>query len=159
MSIDVYTDGGCSGNPGPGGWAYVILERDHRKTVSGGKDYTTNNRMELTAVLEALKGISSHERGKLEKIRIFTDSQYVQKGMTVWIIGWLRNGWKTSSKKPVKNRDLWMDLHAIAATLNLEWHWLKGHAGHELNELCDARVQEEIANICRIIETQHRKNA
>ena len=145
----MYTDGGCSGNPGPGGWAYIIVERGSRKTVSGREDYTTNNRMELTAVLEALKDISSREMWKPGKIHIFTDSQYVQKGMTLWITSWLRNGWKTSSKKPVKNKDLWMDLHAIAETLDLEWHWLKGHAGDEMNELCDARVQEEIANTRR----------
>ncbi len=145
----IYTDGGCHGNPGPGGWAYVILAGDD----SGGSDavqqdsgfdrQTTNNRMELTAVIQALEWIDQHEPAA--KLRLVTDSQYVKNGITVWIHSWLRNGWQTSAKKPVKNRDLWQRLHAVAGKVSVEWAWTRGHSGDTWNEVCDSMVQQAIA--------------
>jgi len=144
MNIDIYTDGGCSGNPGPGGWAYVILLSPDKKTVSGGEPETTNNRMELQAVLQSLKDVQSHDSWKNASITLYTDSQYVKRGITEWIHTWVKNGWKTSGKKPVKNQDLWKEILSVSSALKIEWKWVKGHAGDDYNELCDAMVQEEI---------------
>lgn len=144
MSIVVYTDGGCAGNPGPGGWANVIVVNGEQRTSSGGERDTTNNRMELTAVIAALEEIDSDASLRSQAIEIHTDSQYVQKGITVWIESWLKRGWITASKTPVKNRELWQRLKAVADRLQVSWKWVKGHAGIELNELCDQLVQEEI---------------
>ena len=156
MSIlTVYTDGGCSGNPGPGGWGYVIVEGpcdhsgagtdpscEHRR--SGGERNTTNNRMELTAVIEALRDIADSSRWQQLPVTVYTDSQYVQKGITQWIAGWKRNGWRTASKAPVKNQDLWMLLDKTVSTLAVQWMWVKGHAGIYYNEVCDQLTQQEI---------------
>ncbi|AFG36682.1 ribonuclease HI [Spirochaeta africana] len=141
-NYNIYTDGGCHGNPGPGGWAYVI-EFDGEHTENSGSDgATTNNRMELSAVIEALTWVQ--HRGDYREIHVTTDSQYVKNGITTWIHTWVRNGWKTSKKEPVKNRDLWMQLYELNQLLPVDWHWTKGHAGHTYNERCDALVQEAI---------------
>jgi len=144
MEIEIYTDGGCSGNPGPGGWAYVILADGSQKKGSGFDGATTNNRMELTAVLKALEDIAGNEKWSGEKVTLRTDSQYVKRGITEWIKNWERNGWKTAAKKPVKNQDLWKSLKRISDTISVSWEWLKGHAGDPMNELCDSMVQKEM---------------
>ncbi len=142
--IKIFTDGGCSGNPGPGGWAYVILADGGQKEVSGGDADTTNNRMELTAVISALRDIYSMKLWKNRRIQLYTDSQYVKNGITQWINNWIRNGWKTAAKKPVKNQDLWQDLQKESERLEVQWNWVKGHAGNTYNELCDSMVQKEM---------------
>lgn len=144
MTIDLYTDGGCSGNPGPGGWAYVAIISGEEKKASGFEPATTNNRMELTAVINGLKDIMGYSAWNDASIRVHTDSQYVQKGMTEWIHGWMRNNWRTRSKQPVKNRDLWVSLVELASRRDVEWEWVRGHVGDRYNEMCDAMVQEEI---------------
>ena len=138
----IYTDGGCTGNPGPGGWAAVLLKNEEEIRLSGGDTSTTNNKMELTAVIRALEFILTQnwERGPIE---IHTDSQYVQKGITQWIEGWIRKGWVTAAKKPVKNKELWQVLKGLDDELHPSWHWVKGHAGNEYNELCDQLVAKE----------------
>jgi len=140
----IYTDGGCSGNPGPGGWAFVITDGDLRRERSGGVPDTTNNRMELTAVIEALRTARDDFDAEKRRILLHTDSQYVKKGITEWIRNWEKNGWMTASKKPVKNREYWRDLKQISDTLMIEWNWVKGHAGNELNERCDRMVRQEM---------------
>ena len=143
--IRIYTDGGCSGNPGPGGWAYLII-KDGTVLIeeSGGEDETTNNRMELLAVISALETVKTlPESGG--QLTLYTDSQYVQKGISEWIQTWKRNSWRTSGKKPVKNRDLWEKLDLLSAELKIFWAWVKGHAGNEYNERCDALVKNAIA--------------
>ena len=144
QEIKIFTDGGCSGNPGPGGWAYVMIIDGTDKPVSGGNPDTTNNRMELTAVISALKDALSWPAWKERPLEVYTDSQYVKNGITQWIQGWMRNGWKTAAKKPVKNQDLWRELHGLTENLKVEWHWVKGHAGNEYNERCDAMVRQEM---------------
>ncbi len=140
--IVIYTDGGCTGNPGPGGWAYVLLDGDDILSRSGGEPATTNNRMELTAVREALEEVR-RRFGEGTEVEIHTDSQYVQKGMKEWMASWIRRSWKTAAGKPVKNRALWQDLRDKAEGLRVNWHWVKGHAGHEYNEMCDRLVARE----------------
>ncbi len=130
--IEIWTDGACSGNPGPGGWGAVLLWGDHRKELYGGKSETTNNRMELMAAIEALNALK-----KPSKVRLHTDSVYVKDGLTKWIHGWKRNGWKTASKKPVKNKDLWQELDEACKRHDIEWRWVKGHDGDEGNERAD----------------------
>ncbi len=147
MEIHAYSDGGCSGNPGPGGWAYVLVIDGEKKTGSGGELATTNNRMELRAVISALEDIQSHDLWRAADIFFHTDSQYVKKGITEWITAWERNGWQTSAKKPVKNQDLWKELRAVSSGMSIEWRWVKGHAGDPLNELCDSMVQVEIGRL------------
>lgn len=132
--IDIYTDGACSGNPGPGGWGALLESGPHKKEIWGGEPRTTNNRMELLAVIRALEQIK-HETAT---IRVHTDSQYVQKGISEWIRGWKARGWVTAGKTPVKNGDLWRALDDIAARHAVEWFWVKGHAGHAGNERADA---------------------
>ena len=147
-AITIYTDGGCSGNPGPGGWAFVILDGDRRRERSGGDPATTNNRMELTAVIEALQTLRTEglaSNGRL--VKIYTDSQYVKNGIGSWIHNWERNGWITSAKKPVKNVEYWKRLKGLTDSFNLEWHWVRGHAGDELNERCDKMVQDEMKRL------------
>jgi ribonuclease HI len=129
--ITIHTDGGCHGNPGPGGWAAVLSYGDHRREVSGGTPATTNNRMEIQAALEALKALKEPCT-----VTIYTDSSYLRSGVTSWVSGWKRNGWKTKTKQPVKNEDLWRELDAVAAKHKITWEWLKGHAGHSENERC-----------------------
>ena len=141
--IQVWTDGGCLGNPGPGGWAFVAAVPGGTVERTGFDRQTTNNRMELTAVREALKEIAARSPGV--PITVSTDSQYVQKGITEWIHAWARNGWKTSAKKPVKNSDLWHELWDLSRDRSIRWVWVMGHAGNELNERCDQLVQRAIA--------------
>lgn len=143
--IVVFTDGGCHGNPGPGGWACVIIADGEARQLSGGEKLTTNNKMELTAAISALSAIYNTERLRNLPIELNIDSQYVKNGITGWIFGWKKNGWKTAAKKPVLNRELWEKLDALNSALNVEWKWVKGHAGVEYNEVCDQLCQEEIA--------------
>jgi ribonuclease HI len=148
-AIIIHTDGGCSGNPGPGGWAFVMrLEagragREQVITGSGGEANTTNNRMELRAVISALEEAERSMPGA--PVVVNTDSQYVKNGITTWIANWKRNGWRTADKKPVKNQELWEELDAVASRVGPRFRWVKGHAGVEDNEKCDAMVQVEIA--------------
>ena len=137
--VVIYTDGACSGNPGPGGWGAVLLWGDKRKELKGGEPGTTNNRMELMAAIRALEALN-----RACKIELHTDSQYVQKGIHEWIHGWKRRGWKTADNKPVKNDDLWKRLDAARLRHEVEWRWVKGHAGHELNERADALANRGI---------------
>jgi ribonuclease HI len=143
--LRIYTDGGCSGNPGPGAWAYILLREQDRLTASGAAPATTNNRMELTAVIAALEEIARHADWAGSPLEIFTDSEYVQKGITRWIRAWEANGWRTSGKQPVKNQDLWKRLRLLEAGHRIQWRWLAGHAGHPLNEECDRLVRQAIA--------------
>ena len=141
--IVIYTDGGCSGNPGPGGWAFVVNgDRNIVEYRSGGEKETTNNKMELTAVINALKYAKSI--GEID-VTILTDSQYVKNGITEWIISWKRNGWRTSGKSPVKNMEYWIELDALNGEMNVSWQWVKGHAGIPGNEECDRLVRMETA--------------
>jgi ribonuclease HI len=138
--VIAHTDGACSGNPGPGGWG-VILEWDgHVKELCGGEELTTNNRMELMAAIMALESLK-----RSCEIEVHTDSQYLRDGVTGWIHGWKRNGWKTAAKKPVKNVELWQRLDAAAAQHTVSWHWVKGHAGHDLNERADELARQGMA--------------
>jgi ribonuclease HI len=130
--IEMFTDGACKGNPGPGGWGVVLKSGEHVKELHGGEPATTNNRMELTAVIKGLTALT-----RRCKVKLWTDSQYVQKGITVWIVDWKRRGWRTADKKPVKNIDLWQQLDALAVQHDVEWLWVKGHAGHPGNERAD----------------------
>ena len=140
--VDIFTDGGCSGNPGPGGWAYVIIsEGDLLSYSSGGEAQTTNNKMELTAVIRAIEDSSVMGAGEMN---ISTDSQYVKNGITTWILNWKQTGWQTASKDPVKNKDLWEKLDELNASNKIRWTWVKGHAGIKYNEMCDSLVRKEM---------------
>ena len=130
--IEIYTDGACLGNPGRGGWGAILLYKNHKKEISGNMPHTTNNQMELKAVIEALKHIK-----KSLKIIIYTDSQYVKNGITSWILSWKRNGWKTAGKKLVKNYELWQELDLLAKSHQIDWRWVKAHNGNKYNELVD----------------------
>jgi ribonuclease HI len=145
--IRIYTDGGCSGNPGPGAWAYVILQGGARLSGSEAAPDTTNNRMELTAVIAALEQVARRREWAGASMEIYTDSEYVQKGITRWIQAWEANGWRTSGKKPVKNQDLWKRLRQLSSGRSVQWHWLAGHSGHPLNEECDRLVRKAIAGL------------
>ena len=147
-NLKIYTDGGCSGNPGPGGWAFVIAGEDGVSVKAekyGGEEDTTNNRMELTAVIKALEYAA--QSGSFGQITVFTDSQYVQKGMTGWLAKWKANMWRTSAKAPVKNTDLWQRLDSLAAGFSIEWVWVRGHAGNTLNEAVDQLTQKAIKSV------------
>ncbi|WP_394169410.1 ribonuclease HI [Saccharospirillum alexandrii] len=133
QAVVLYTDGACRGNPGPGGWGVLMQYGQKRKELYGGEDQTTNNRMELMAAIAGLEALK-----RTCQVDIYTDSQYVRKGITEWIHGWKKNGWKTSAKKDVKNRDLWQRLDDSIARHRVNWHWVKGHAGHPGNERADA---------------------
>ncbi len=135
--VIIYSDGACSGNPGPGGWGAVLMSGTHRKELSGGEAGTTNNRMELMAAIAALEALK-----RPSKVELHTDSQYVKNGITQWIHGWKRNGWKTADKKPVKNAELWQQLETATKRHEITWHWVKGHAGHEHNERADELARE-----------------
>jgi ribonuclease HI len=141
-SIDIYTDGACKGNPGPGGWGALLRLGAHEKELWGGEAETTNNRMELMAVIGALSALKRPARA-----RVYTDSKYVQQGISAWIHGWKKNGWKTASRAPVKNADLWQQLDQLAARHQLEWIWVKGHAGHPDNERADALANRGITEL------------
>jgi ribonuclease HI len=130
--VTIYTDGACSGNPGPGGWGAVLMTQDKQKDISGGEANTTNNRMELMAAIQALNALKEPC-----EVAIYTDSQYVRLGITEWIKGWQKNGWKNSQKKPVKNADLWQELLKAQAPHTVEWHWVRGHTGDIYNERAD----------------------
>jgi ribonuclease HI len=137
--VEVFSDGACSGNPGPGGWGAILRYREVEKELSGYAPDTTNNRMEMTAVLEALQTLKESCR-----LTIYTDSRYLRDGITKWIVGWKRNGWKTASKEPVKNRDLWEALDVATQNHMVEWIWVKGHNDHPENERCDALARAAI---------------
>ena len=140
--VTIFTDGACSGNPGPGGWGAILKFGDVVKELKGGEAHTTNNRMELMAAISALEALK-----KSCVVDITTDSQYVRQGITGWIHGWKKNGRRTADKKPVKNAELWQRLDAALGAHQIQWHWVKGHAGHEMNERADALVGEAIAEI------------
>lgn len=141
----IFTDGGCLGNPGPGGWAFVLVDGDKvLYSSSGNEKDTTNNRMELTAVTRALEYCLS---AGISEVAINTDSQYVKNGISTWIRNWKRNGWRTASKDPVKNREYWERLDELNGSLKVEWKWVKGHAGIDHNELCDQLVKSEMAKL------------
>jgi len=141
-NVVIYTDGACSGNPGPGGWGAVLLSGPHRKEICGGELATTNNRMELMAAIQALELLK-----KPSKVEVHTDSKYVQQGIGEWIHGWKKRGWLTADKKPVKNADLWRRLDEARLRHEVQWRWVKGHAGHELNELADALARRGIKEV------------
>ena len=132
-AVEIYTDGACRGNPGPGGWGALIRSGSREKELSGGEALTTNNRMELLAAIEALRALN-----KPCRVKLYTDSIYVRDGITKWIHGWLRNGWRTSDRKPVKNAELWQQLLAAVEPHRIDWHWVKGHSGHPENDRVDA---------------------
>mgnify|MGYP001477226332 CR=1 FL=1 len=138
--VVIYSDGACSGNPGPGGWGAVLMSGSHRKEISGGEANTTNNRMELLAAISALEALK-----RASRVEIWTDSAYVKNGITQWIHGWKRNGWRTADRKDVKNAELWQRLDALRAKHEVTWHWLKGHAGHPENECADALARAGMA--------------
>lgn len=135
--VQIFSDGACRGNPGPGGWGVLLRYGDVEKTLHGGEKNTTNNRMELQAAIEGLRALTQSC-----EVDLTTDSQYVRKGITEWIHGWKKNGWRTSAKKPVKNGDLWKTLDELVQKHNVQWHWVKGHSGHRENEIAD-----ELANL------------
>ncbi|MBV8107748.1 MAG: ribonuclease HI [Hyphomicrobiales bacterium] len=135
--VSIWTDGACSGNPGPGGWGAVLRYGSHEKELKGGEALTTNNRMELTAAIEALESLK-----RACAVSLHTDSQYLRGGVTAWLTGWKRNGWRTAGRKPVKNEDLWRRLDAAAGRHHVEWIWVKGHAGDEHNERADRLARE-----------------
>ena len=139
MEIKIYTDGACIGNPGPGGWAAIILKENEKKELFGGEKLTTNNRMELTAAIKALEYCNNQDQKQqsLKNLKIFTDSTYVKEGITVWINNWEKNNWKTSSKKNVKNIDLWKRLKELTQSTQVEWIWIKGHSKDAMNDLAD----------------------
>ena len=144
MQIKIYTDGACVGNPGPGGWAAIILIENEKKELFGGEKLTTNNRMELTAAIKSLEYYDSQE-GKqlsLKEIKIYTDSIYLKEGITSWVNNWERNNWKTSDKKNVKNVDLWKKLQDLVKSKQIEWCWIKGHSGNAMNDLADKLAKE-----------------
>jgi ribonuclease HI len=137
--VEIYTDGACRGNPGPGGWAALLLAGGHEREISGAEAQTTNNRMELTAVIRALEALKRPVEGA-----IYTDSQYVRQGVLEWMPNWKARGWKTADKKPVKNQDLWQALDVLVARHRLDWHWVKGHSGNVGNERVDALANRAI---------------
>ena len=140
--IEIYTDGACSGNPGPGGWGVLILDGGDERRMMGGDTSTTNNRMELMAAIEALKAYPDGTA-----LTLHTDSQYVKNGVTSWVHSWKKNGWKTASKKPVKNQDLWVELDGLSSARNVTWKWVKGHAGHDGNEEADRLAREGLQSV------------
>jgi ribonuclease HI len=140
--VEIYTDGACSGNPGPGGWGAILRYGTTEKELSGGETPTTNNRMEMMAAIVALESLK-----RPSEVALYTDSQYVKKGVTEWMHGWKKNGWRTSDKKPVKNSDLWQRLDHAAKPHTISWHWVKGHSGHPENERCDALARGAIADL------------
>ncbi|WP_018954181.1 ribonuclease HI [Thioalkalivibrio sulfidiphilus] len=137
--VEIFTDGACRGNPGPGGWGAVLRYKGRERTLKGAEAETTNNRMELTAAIMALETLT-----RPCAVDLTTDSQYVKQGLTQWIHGWKRKGWRTADGKPVKNQDLWMRLDAAAARHDVAWHWVRGHTGHPENELADQLANEAI---------------
>ena len=137
--ITIYTDGACSNNPGPGGWGGIILYENHRKEISGFEENTTNNVMELKAVIESLKVLNENCN-----VNLYTDSKYIVDSITKWVYNWQKNGWRTSKKEPVKNKELLEDIINLSKIHNIEWHWVKGHDGNLLNEECDQLAKHQI---------------
>jgi ribonuclease HI len=137
--VEIYTDGACRGNPGPGGWAALLRRGTHERQIHGAEPHTTNNRMELTAVIRALEALR-----RPVAARVYTDSEYVRRGITEWLASWKARGWRTADRKPVKNQDLWEQLDQLAASHRIEWHWVPGHAGVEGNERVDRLANEAI---------------
>ena len=142
--VEIYTDGACSGNPGPGGWGVLLRSAGRERELCGGEARTTNNRMELTAVIRALEALK-----RPVKARVHTDSQYVQKGISEWIHAWKRRGWKTADRQPVKNVDLWQELERLAGQHEIEWQWVRGHAGHAENERADELARRGMADFLK----------
>jgi ribonuclease HI len=140
--VELFTDGACSGNPGPGGWGAILRWQGTERELSGGEAETTNNRMELKAVIEGLAALK-----RPCKVAVYTDSQYVQKGISEWIFSWKKRGWKTADNKPVKNLDLWQTLDGLVSRHKIQWHWVKGHAGHPENERADALARQGIKSL------------
>jgi ribonuclease HI len=140
--VEIYTDGACKGNPGPGGWGALLRSGRHERELFGGEPDTTNNRMELTAVIRALEALRRPSR-----VALFTDSEYVRKGVTEWLHAWKRRGWKTADRKPVKNAALWRQLDELAGRHRVEWHWVKGHSGHVDNDRADALANRGVASL------------
>jgi ribonuclease HI len=142
--VIIYTDGACEGNPGPGGWAALLISGRHRKELAGGSSHTTNNRMELRAAIAALKALK-----RPCKVTLYTDSEYLQRGITEWLPKWRRNGWRTAQKSPVRNQDLWQELAALLDTHEIEWRWVQGHAGDPYNERVDQLAREAVRTFGR----------
>ena len=140
--MTIHTDGACSGNPGPGGWGVILQWSGHTRELKGGEPHTTNNRMELMAAIAALEALK-----RPCDVDLHTDSEYLRQGITDWISGWKRNGWRTAARKPVKNSDLWQRLDAAVHRHTVHWHWVRGHSGHDLNERADELAREAIAEI------------
>ena len=140
--VIIHTDGACSGNPGPGGWGVILEWNNHRRELKGGEAHTTNNRMELMAAIVALESLKRDC-----EVDLHTDSQYLRDGITKWIHGWKRNGWKTADRKPVKNADLWQRLEGAIERHHVKWHWVRGHAGHDLNERADELAREGLSEV------------
>lgn len=140
--VTIFTDGACSGNPGPGGWGAIMQWNGHERELSGGEQVSTNNRMELMAAISALESL---KRPCI--VDLHTDSQYLRNGITTWIKSWKRNGWRTADKKPVKNVDLWQRLESALARHTVKWHWVRGHSGHDMNERADVLAREAIAEV------------
>ncbi|STX51324.1 ribonuclease HI [Legionella busanensis] len=139
MTVEIFTDGACKGNPGPGGWGALLRFNGQEKKIYGGETLTTNNRMELTAAIKALQALK-----RPCTVELYTDSQYLRQGMTTWLMGWKKNGWRNSKKEPVKNADLWQQLDELANQHKINWHWVRGHNGHYENELADALANQGI---------------
>ena len=146
MEISIYTDGSCMGNPGPGGWAAIIINNSEKNEIYGGEKLTTNNRMELTAAIKALEYCSNQKENQLtlKQIKIYTDSNYVKDGITIWINNWEKNNWKTKDKKNVKNVDLWKKLRDLVKSKSVEWIWIKGHADNNLNNQVDILAKKAV---------------
>jgi len=140
--VEIYTDGACRGNPGAGGWAALLRQGEHEKEIHGAEPHTTNNRMELTAVIRALEALK-----RTVAARVYTDSEYVRRGITEWLPSWKARGWRTADKKPVKNQDLWQRLDELRVPHRIEWHWVRGHSGHPENERVDRLANEAIDNL------------
>lgn len=152
--VVIYSDGGCHGNPGPGGWAATLSYGSHNREISGGEPATTNNRMELRGAIEALNALKEPC-----DVEFFTDSEYVKNGVTTWLATWKLNGWRTKSKKPVKNEDLWRALDSATSRHKVQWNWLKGHSGNDGNERCDQLANEAIAEIKKAFSSEQLKVA
>jgi ribonuclease HI len=140
--VTIYTDGACSGNPGPGGWGAILVYGGHEKELNGGEEHTTNNRMELMAAIAALETLT-----RPCDVDLYTDSQYLRDGITAWLKNWKRNGWRTAEKKPVKNVDLWQRLDGAMERHRVHWHWVRGHSGHDMNERADRLAREAIVAV------------
>jgi ribonuclease HI len=144
MTVEIYTDGACRGNPGPGGWGAVLRYNDHEKTLHGGEAQTTNNRMEMMAAIMAMESLT-----RPCTVKLTTDSKYVMQGITEWMANWKRRGWKTATNKPVKNVDLWQRLDQAIAPHQVRWHWVKGHSGHRENEMADQLANRGIDELAQ----------